>query len=295
MNPAQVRTLLAQGKLKEALACLPETNEMIGLKARFAQNSRSLHLGLISPEEAGLEDHRIMQAILAMLDPSATPPDEASLASFFSKIPPELKLGFGVFSVIATVLGFVVDWRSLVNPQPSEPFYVTIRVRDADKAPIPNLDGVVVLDIRNRTERHKIGENGEVRSVEIPPELFQKPIAIYLEAYGYEACKKEQTYVLDEKVPIDYCAKPLDQFRVFKGMVVDEKNAPLAGVKITVEGLGVAFETDATGSFDYRLPPEKRQDDYRLTLQKTGYKTEGGVAYYPLTQDNKFTLSRIKP
>jgi len=64
----QIKTLIAQGKLKQALDLLPDTNEFILLKARFSKLEREGQIGLITTSEANLESNRITHALLQMLD-----------------------------------------------------------------------------------------------------------------------------------------------------------------------------------------------------------------------------------
>jgi hypothetical protein len=60
--------LIAQGKLKQALDLLPDTNEFILQKARFSKLEHEERMGIITTSEANLERNRITHALLQMLD-----------------------------------------------------------------------------------------------------------------------------------------------------------------------------------------------------------------------------------
>jgi hypothetical protein len=63
----QLKTLIAQGKLKQALDLLPDTNEFILQKARFSKLEHEERMGIITTSEANLERNRITHALLQML------------------------------------------------------------------------------------------------------------------------------------------------------------------------------------------------------------------------------------
>lgn len=71
MNISQLKTLIAQGKLKQAFDLLPDTNEFVLLKARFSRLTSEQQMGTISTEHANLESNRIIHALLQMLEKAA--------------------------------------------------------------------------------------------------------------------------------------------------------------------------------------------------------------------------------
>lgn len=71
MNISQLKTLIAQGKLKQAFDLLPDTNEFVLLKARFSRLTSDQQMGTISTEHANLESNRIIHALLQMLEKAA--------------------------------------------------------------------------------------------------------------------------------------------------------------------------------------------------------------------------------
>ncbi len=70
---SQIKTLIAQGKLKQALDLLPDTTEFISLKARFNRLESKERMGTISESEANLERNRITYALLQTLGDEAEP------------------------------------------------------------------------------------------------------------------------------------------------------------------------------------------------------------------------------
>ena len=77
---SQIKTLIAQGKLKQALDLLPDTTEFISLKARFNRLESKERMGTISESEANLESNRITHALLQTLgdetEPIVQPPPQ---------------------------------------------------------------------------------------------------------------------------------------------------------------------------------------------------------------------------
>ena len=64
----KIQQLIAQGKLKEAIAALPSTNEVIHVQARLNELTRKEMLGTIDYSSAGIERSKILSAILSLAD-----------------------------------------------------------------------------------------------------------------------------------------------------------------------------------------------------------------------------------
>lgn len=63
----EVKKRIGQGKIKEALNLLPDTNVVVLLKGRFSRLTHDETIGIISRSDANLERNRITHAILEML------------------------------------------------------------------------------------------------------------------------------------------------------------------------------------------------------------------------------------
>lgn len=76
MDKQQIQTLIAQGKIKEALSLLLQTDsEIINLQSRLSRLEKQDRIGTISTADANLERNRIRNALLEWLDINNTEND----------------------------------------------------------------------------------------------------------------------------------------------------------------------------------------------------------------------------
>ena len=66
---SDIRDLLAEGRIQEALEKLPDTSEAILLKGRYIRNERDKLAGTIPHEAYQMEHNRIVQAVLQLSPP----------------------------------------------------------------------------------------------------------------------------------------------------------------------------------------------------------------------------------
>ncbi len=67
MSTNEIKSLIAQGNLKQAIELMPDTDEAILLKARFNKLEYNERMGIISTSDANLERNRITNSLLQML------------------------------------------------------------------------------------------------------------------------------------------------------------------------------------------------------------------------------------
>ena len=73
MDTNQIKNLIAQGKLKQALDAMPNTNEIILLMGRLNQLEQAERMSIIAHQDALIERARITDATLQILGNDDTP------------------------------------------------------------------------------------------------------------------------------------------------------------------------------------------------------------------------------
>ena len=85
---SDIRDLLAEGRIQEALEKLPDTSEAILLKGRYIRNERDKLACVITHEAYQMEHNRIVQAVLQLFPPPPPGGNEPPGAGAFIPAPP---------------------------------------------------------------------------------------------------------------------------------------------------------------------------------------------------------------
>lgn len=287
------RNLIAESKIKEALALLTESvstydfdtlvrDEITLLNYRFTNTEKVGRGGTISPEGMIRENNKISQALISLLSDIEKPKEKEK-----EKSNNRLLLIFEHFfkywkDYLIAILTF--SCLFLLYKVFSPPYFeYTVYIQDNNGSPVLKNEGLITLMAEGQVFHGKVDEYGSAIIRGIPKnfanrEMFFELETIYWCPFGLNNNKIK----LSNKSTIVKVERTGVLAEVF-GLVVDETGEPMKGVKISLENnpdtKGI---TDGFGKFRFVVPDNLRQKEYRLIIYKDGYKTEAEY-YYPDT------------
>lgn len=308
-----LQNLLAEGKTKQAIAELMQLSthdtdlkaEVVQLSARYAEYERQKRMGLEDPSVLGIELNKINNALLSVIDRLEKKGSTHSNVSFSIDRKPltwttsitkwtglnDVKSWIAVLAGLAGIMTFYFKYCKNVPDNDGKPFSVVVYTHgNGGRQEILQLkDTKIVADFGGRREVAKVGDNGQNIFAEIPPSFYGKKVGVGLSGTeGYVLRFPDSTYLLNSE-PIYVAVALGDNTRMIKGVVKTTSGNFLEGVAVTTVGESVL--TNANGYFELKIPTEKQQPTYPLTLTKKGFQT-ASETYIPQSQTAEFRLKK---
>jgi hypothetical protein len=145
----------------------------------------------------------------------------------------------------------------------------------------------LIADINGRRDIAEIHDNGQ----NVFTEVTSDSISIGIDdKEGYQLKNYKNTYFVSDK-PIYVEITKSEATRLLKGVIKDDKGNLLEGVEIAT--LGETALSEKTGYFELKIPDDKLQNAYPLTLSKKGYGTINET-YIPESQIPEYRLKKVK-
>ncbi len=166
------------------------------------------------------------------------------------------------FFALATAY-FYDQYKSMQHP-------LNLTVRVEDKTPNTALGkpkGMLTFSCGDDTKSKKQNE-AEVLFKGIPPNFRGQEVRLAYKAAGYEDI--DTNFLLDTKNVLVLPVRRDSSLAKIIGVIVDENNVPLEGVKVAVQDM--AALTNAAGEFVLDIPFGKQRKKQRLTTFKIGYQ-----------------------
>lgn len=147
----------------------------------------------------------------------------------------------------------------VVDPPPSTGKISGVVKNKADGAA---LEGAIVTF--DRAPPVATAESGRFASHDLEP----GPVTVTVKAPGFQPGTAELEIAVGETAELDVALVPLVKEGTIRGRVVDEKDKPLAGIEVVVDGptKGTA-KTDAEGRFETTA----REGEYTIVVEAEGY------------------------
>lgn len=306
----ELQQLISQGKTEQAIDQLlrltersgnPELREEVLMQsARYRDYAKAKRLGTSSAESQQTAIARINQALLQISE--QLPEDSGGDGGGDSRAKPrktkawQWVAGAGVIvSILSGIAGFTgVNLKDIFGMgETNNPLQLTVYVHGPDgrQDVVLENEGQLLLDLRNDRRVAQIGEYGRTNFGEISRDFLRKAVPLSVQAEGYEMAHPDSNYVYDGE-PIYLEVRKDKRLGLITGMVTDEKGRGLAGATILIENDTTA-STDSIGRFRLRMPFDRIEESYQLTIQKEGYQSKTRT-YYPNSNLFKLELERTK-
>ncbi len=309
-----LQNLLAEGKTKQVIAQLMQLTihdtdlkaEVVQLSARYAEYERQKCMGLEDPSVLSIELNKINSALLSLIGqlkednmpsvgvmanhPDAHPPKQGFSWTKWTGLN-DVKSWIAVLAGLAGIMTFYFKYCKNVPDNDGKPFSVAVYTHGSGgRQEILQLkDTKIVADFGGRREVAKVGDNGQNIFAEIPPSFYGKKVGVGLSGTeGYVLTFPDSIYLLNSE-PIYVAVALGDNTRMIKGVVKTTSGNFLEGVEVTTVGESVL--TNAKGYFELKIPTEKQQPTYPLTLTKKGFQTDSET-YIPQSQTAEFRLKK---
>ena len=269
--------------------------EAIAIASRYVRLKQKNRLGVLSSEQLNITENQITTHLIELINHPENEifPNEKSIDTTRTTRPVLWKYITIAVVVIVVSVGFAVG-LNIINSIPlDEPLQLTVFVTDTAGNVALELEGEINIALGNRSLNKVIGENGRTNFSDITTDNKGDTIHIGIKAKGWEV-KGKNTFIFTGE-PITIKVKKDSSLGIIKGRVTNRNGQEsIAGAEVIINTDTIVF-TDARGVFKIVLPEkmriEKTADNYRLTISKTGYKTE--TQYHsPKSSDAEIRLEK---
>jgi Effector-associated domain 11 len=310
MTTKELRELIGAGKTRkviEHLKTIPNLDSdvqqsIVLLASRFAEQQRQKNLGTVSNQESSIELNQINLSLLNVIDeigdkelttnmpePENTSNSKDTKKSFLTF--DNFKSTIAVLAGIAGILTFYFKFCSNKpeNGTSNNPKTVVVYTHgEGGKQDIIQFKSThLIADINGRRDIAEIKENGQ----NIFTEVTSDSISIGIEgSEGFVLKNTKNTYAVNDK-PIYVAVTMSETSKLLHGVIKDDKGELLEGVEIAT--VGEVALSEKTGYFKLKIPNEKQQNTYTLTLRKKGYTT-ATETYIPQSQMPEYRLKKVK-
>lgn len=309
MNRSDIRALIAQGRLSEAIEAMQQLaagtrheNEVALLSSRLRSIEQDNRRGLLSAGELDRSRNQITHALLELLNEL---PEGATVTGSMDAEPVKQKKSRGLTrsgtialaATIAAILGGIAEFsgyslRDIFGGKPAADtngLTVFITGKNGQSTQSLRQQGYVVLDVNGERKKELIDDKGQAsfKNLHVGDQIRHLNVEF---SEPFQSTRPDSVYTLDASGQI-YLEVALQHLgRVFGTVLTGDQ--PLAGVIVLVDNT-FADTTDVTGSYSIEVPENKQRPDPEVKFFKEGYRMDIKKGYPQTNQALNLVMQKL--